>query len=75
MDSFNENDVLYVILEDLYSNEIGKGKLPVGWYSVDIKKRIDILKEALEKKKEVIDTSGYYDVMEKVIDEENKNTL
>ncbi len=67
MDNFTEDDILYVMAEDLYKKQQGDNKIPVGWYSVDVKKRISILKEAIDSKKNIIDTSGYNEIMEKVI--------
>lgn len=65
--NIDKNELIYVILEDLYKKQTGESEMPLGWYSYDVNKRIDILKEALNKNIKVINTDGYYDVMEKVI--------
>jgi hypothetical protein len=73
MDNFTQDDVVYVIAEDVYKKERGETSMPMGWYSIDVNKRIDILKEAMDNETSVVNTKGYYDVMEKVITEDNKN--
>ena len=57
---------MYVMLEDIYKKNVSE-ELPMGWYSIDAQKRIDILKDAIKNKIDVVETPGYYDVMEKVI--------
>lgn len=70
----DKNELMYVMLEDIYHKEIDKDNLPIGWYSYSVDKRIEILKEAIDNNMKVIDTKSYNDVMEKVIlsDEKSK---
>ena len=63
----DQDELLYAMLEDIYNKQMGDNELPVGWYSLDVQKRIEILDSALKNNKKAIDTSGYYDAMEKVI--------
>jgi len=68
----DKDELMYVMLEDLYQKQTGEKEMPIGWYSYDVNKRIDILNEALNSNKKVIDTNGYYNVMEKVIIDNEK---
>ena len=63
----DKDELMYVMMEDLYKKQTGETEMPVGWYSYSIDKRIEIINEALKDNIKVVDTNSYYDVMEKVI--------
>ena len=65
MDSDKEKEIACLMLQDIYE-QAGK-EFPKGWHSLNINKRISVLKEALDKNVQIIDTSNYEDCMEGVV--------